>query len=211
LASLVDGTFIDLEGQAGAVPFKIDVHEFTKLFVLVDGIYPNYSRFVKGMKEPITIKEKLFTAWQEACRKDIERAFGVLQAKFQVIARPIHLMKLQRIANKVATCMILHNMCVSDRVMGDPKAYYNPAYEVEVYAEDVEVIDLSQPPDILKVQEMVDKNRVVEKAVTGVWSATKEVQSILIKKRKVWSELKNEEEHIRLHKAIMDFTIKNRP
>ena len=153
----------------------------------------------------------LFTAWQEACRKDIERAFGVFQSKFQIIARPIHLIKLTRIANKVATCIILHNMCVSDRVMKDPRAYYNPAFEVEIYAENVESIDLSQPRDLVKVQSTFDRNRTVEKAVTGIWNATKEVQSILVRKRKVWSELRDEEEHLRLHKAIMDFTIKKRP
>ena len=42
LASLVDGSFIDVEQQAGAVPFTIDVEEFNKLFVLVDGIYPSF-------------------------------------------------------------------------------------------------------------------------------------------------------------------------
>ena len=37
---------------------------------------------------PLTNEEKRYTAWQEAARKHIERAFGVLQCRFQVMARP---------------------------------------------------------------------------------------------------------------------------
>jgi Plant transposon protein len=57
------------------------VDDFNELFFLVDGIYPKYSQFVKGIKDPINQTEKSYTAWQEACRIDIEQAFGTLQAK----------------------------------------------------------------------------------------------------------------------------------
>jgi hypothetical protein len=69
------------------VPYVIGLEEFKWLYILVDGIYPKYSRFVKGMKEPTTRKEKIMTAWQEGARKDIGRAFGIQQAKWQWIAR----------------------------------------------------------------------------------------------------------------------------
>ena len=52
------------------------------MFVLADGINPEYSRFVKAQKGPITDGKKLMTMWQEGARKDVERAFGVLQGKF---------------------------------------------------------------------------------------------------------------------------------
>jgi hypothetical protein len=87
------------------------------LYILVAGIYPKYSRFVKGMKELIIKKERIMTSWQEGARKDIERAFGILQSKFQWIARPIHLLSLSDISNRVAACLILHNILVSDRIM----------------------------------------------------------------------------------------------
>ncbi len=61
---------------------------FDRLFALVDGIYPQYSRFVKGIQLPVTNAEKSFTGWHEAAQKDIERAFGVLQGRFQVTTRP---------------------------------------------------------------------------------------------------------------------------
>jgi hypothetical protein len=42
----------------------------------------------QGIPLPLREPEKRYTAWQEATRKDIERAFGVLQSRFQVIAKP---------------------------------------------------------------------------------------------------------------------------
>jgi hypothetical protein len=51
------------------------------MFLLVDGIYPKFSRFVKTVKEPVTHQQRVFASWQESARKDIERAFGVLQGK----------------------------------------------------------------------------------------------------------------------------------
>ena len=68
---LTNGTFEDLEKRAGTVPFKILQEEFERMFILVDGIYPPYSRFVKGIKDPNTQQEKYYTKWQEGARKDI--------------------------------------------------------------------------------------------------------------------------------------------
>jgi hypothetical protein len=99
------------------VPYDVGTEEFFKMFVLVDGIYPPLSRFVRGIAQPIGDKEDRFTCWQESTRKDIERAFGVLQHKFQFMARPIMLMDTLQIGQSVRTCLILHNMCMSDRVM----------------------------------------------------------------------------------------------
>ena len=117
LESLVNGEFEKRESSA--VPFAIGQQVFNQLFILVDGIYPRYSRFVKGMKEPITEEEKSFTKWQESVRKDVERAFGNLQGRFQALATPIVLMDLKVIADLCSSSLILHNMCVSDQIMGD--------------------------------------------------------------------------------------------
>jgi hypothetical protein len=78
LESLLDRTFVDAKKSANVVPFSVAGNLYQLLFVLVDGIYPRYSRFVKGINLPVTESEKSFTAWQEAARKDIEQAFEVL-------------------------------------------------------------------------------------------------------------------------------------
>ena len=95
LDSFVVGTFADIEKEA--VPYSIGTAEFDKLFILTDGAYPRLSRFAKPIKHPMSYDEKKYSAWQEACRKDIERAFGILQQKFQFVARPIYLIELKLI------------------------------------------------------------------------------------------------------------------
>jgi hypothetical protein len=44
----------------------------------------------QGQKAPFPVKEARFWKAQEAWRKDIERAFGVLQAQFAIIRDPAH-------------------------------------------------------------------------------------------------------------------------
>jgi Plant transposon protein len=64
LESITNGTFASIKKNAKVVPYIIDGQQFTKIFCLVDGIYPKYSRFVRGFKEPITAKEVRFAGWQ---------------------------------------------------------------------------------------------------------------------------------------------------
>jgi hypothetical protein len=47
---------------------------------LVDGIYPQWATFVKAISFPQGYKRKHFATAQESARKDVERAFRVLQA-----------------------------------------------------------------------------------------------------------------------------------
>jgi hypothetical protein len=53
--------------------------------------------------------------WQEISRKLIERAFRVLQAKFQCLVRPVLLHNPEKISNMVVGCIIMHNMMVEHR------------------------------------------------------------------------------------------------
>jgi hypothetical protein len=70
---LLNGSFEKLEEEAGVVPYSIGDETFQKLFILVDGIYPQYSRFVKGIQQPISVEEMNYTEWEEGCRKDRKR------------------------------------------------------------------------------------------------------------------------------------------
>jgi hypothetical protein len=66
LDRMTNGTFTALEAEAGVTPFFIDgeIEGFNKTYFLVDGIYPRYTRFVKGVREPILEEDKRFTKWQ---------------------------------------------------------------------------------------------------------------------------------------------------
>ncbi|XP_075642040.1 uncharacterized protein LOC142613542 [Castanea sativa] len=107
--------FNDLaEGCAPVVHYSINGHDYTMRFYLADGIYPKWAIFVKTIIAPQRHKQKLFAVAQEVYRKDVECAFGVLQARFAIVrglARFFHLETLQKI---MKTCVILHNMLVED-------------------------------------------------------------------------------------------------
>ena len=124
---LTNGTFTATEEESGVTPFNCGTFGvFDKTYLLVDGIYPPWSRFVRGEKEPYTEAEKRFTAWQEGARKDVERSFGVLQSKWKAVASPIHHLEPRLIGEMMTCCLILHNMGVCDRVMGDVNIRYDP-------------------------------------------------------------------------------------
>lgn len=197
---MIDGTLHDIETQSGSVPFTILEEQFTNVFLLVDGIYPSYSRFVRGIKHPITQQEKKYTAWQEACRKDIERAFGVLKGAWQCLDRPFLLHHVADIADRVACCLLLHNILVTDRVM-DGNSYnfrerYDPTHMIE---EDVDGIEVQQPSDLRAVQAREEGEPVT---VIGVGNLPSHVQQVVTKKER-FNELNDREENRRLHLALM--------
>lgn len=52
----------------------------------------------------------MFASKQEAKRKDIERAFGMLQERFHILTRPCKLWSRDAMYSVMKTCVILHNL-----------------------------------------------------------------------------------------------------
>ncbi|GJW46979.1 putative nuclease HARBI1 [Tanacetum coccineum] len=77
-----------LEGRAPKVSYVVNGHQRNMTYYLFDGIYPLWPAFVKSITSPQIRKHKLFAQHQEAVRKDVERAFGVLQARVAFLRRP---------------------------------------------------------------------------------------------------------------------------
>ena len=195
----VNGEMEQLEKEL--VPFCIGEEQFKQLFVLVDGIYPVRTRFVKAIKEPSTDEEKALTSWQEAARKDIERAFGLLQSRFKVLSRSILLRSLQRIESMVTCCLILHNMLVSDRIMeGDCRARHNPANNLVItHDNDVQV------PSGADYESAVSKTRSTARARARLCGRRADEEVVqLVTRRSRFLAMINKDESARLHVALMD-------
>ncbi|KAL0006319.1 hypothetical protein SO802_013880 [Lithocarpus litseifolius] len=108
--------FSELEqGRALAVNYSINGHEYIMRYYLTDGIYPKWSTFVKTIPSPRGHKRKLFAKAQEANRKDVERAFGVLQARFAIVRGPARFFYSETLQDIMKACVILHNMIIEDK------------------------------------------------------------------------------------------------
>jgi hypothetical protein len=73
---------------------------------------PEWSDFMKIVPHPIDRKKQYFAKVQESARKDIERAFGVLQTRWGVIHGPTYGWDRQHLSYIMSACIIMHNMIV---------------------------------------------------------------------------------------------------
>uniref|UniRef100_A0A0D3CC35 DDE Tnp4 domain-containing protein n=1 Tax=Brassica oleracea var. oleracea TaxID=109376 RepID=A0A0D3CC35_BRAOL len=74
-----------LKGHAPQVTFSVNRSEYHLAYNLIDGIYPKWTTFIQSIPIPQGPKAVLFAQHQEAVRKNVERAFGVLQARFVIV------------------------------------------------------------------------------------------------------------------------------
>jgi len=81
---------------------------------------------VKSVPLPQSAKDRLFGERQEAVRKDVERAFGVLQSRFAIVHYPARNMDRVELGMIMKACIILLNMIVEDK-----RDSYDLAFEYE--------------------------------------------------------------------------------
>nr|XP_043639649.1 protein ALP1-like [Erigeron canadensis] len=92
--------------------FVVNGREYKRGYYLTDGIYNKYSTFVKAYLYPTDPKEKRFKKLQEGARKDVERAFGVLKGKWNILRPPLRPLIKHKIGQYVYAACILHNMVI---------------------------------------------------------------------------------------------------
>lgn len=109
-----------LTGTEDLVEFQVNGNSYTQAYYLADGIYPNWPVLIKTLRHATDPAGKLFSTLQEAARKDIERAFGVLQARWGMVSQPCRLWCLEEVAQMMICAIILHNMIVEERSEDDP-------------------------------------------------------------------------------------------
>nr|XP_043639489.1 uncharacterized protein LOC122610577 [Erigeron canadensis] len=60
------------------------------------------------------LKTTKFKRYQEAVRKDVERAFGVLRGRWAILKQDVRPYSVNKIKRRMYACVILHNMIVQD-------------------------------------------------------------------------------------------------
>jgi hypothetical protein len=69
---------------------------------------------VKAFQCPQGNRKVHFTRTQEAVRKDVERAFGVLQSRFAMVWGPAKRWRKEDLWYIMQACVLLHNMIIED-------------------------------------------------------------------------------------------------
>lgn len=117
--NVVEASTLTVKIAAGTYPppleYLIGSETRNKPYWLADGIYTKWPVFLQTITFPSNKKEECLARNQECARKDVERAFGVLQSKWHIIARPARFWSKQTMKEVMQCCIILHNMMVEDR------------------------------------------------------------------------------------------------
>jgi hypothetical protein len=124
------------EGQGLQVNYSINGNDYSLGYYLADEIYLSWATFVKIIPDPQGNKKKYFAKAQEACRKDVEHALGVLQSHFAIVRRSAHLWNEESIRNIIMAYITMYNMIVEDEKDEDDDFIYDYMGEVTVSHDD---------------------------------------------------------------------------
>ena len=127
------------KGIAPPANYVIQGKEYNMGYYLADGIYPKWSTIVQTIHQPQGRKKKYFAMKQESCRKDVERAFGVLQSRFEIVAGPGRFWSKNVLHEIITASIIMHNMIIEDeRNLDAPiqEAREAPTPEVEIVVDE---------------------------------------------------------------------------
>ncbi|KAM0996687.1 hypothetical protein ACFX14_006754 [Malus domestica] len=99
---------------------------YDRPYYLADSIYSRWLTFVKRVPRLRSAKEKHFASCQEGCKKDVERCFDILQARWAIGRGAARLFDVESLQSIMMTCIILHNMIVEDEYNYEVVDEYEP-------------------------------------------------------------------------------------
>nr|GEV12551.1 hypothetical protein [Tanacetum cinerariifolium] len=123
-----------LDDLAHVVLYVVNGVEYRNGYYLADGIYPEWASFVKLFTVATDPKHAYFKQRQESARKDVERAFGVLQGRWGLIQQPTRAYKVNTLRRIMYAGIIMHNMILEDQNMSIVDlnhVYSNPARSMQ--------------------------------------------------------------------------------
>nr|KAJ0204294.1 hypothetical protein LSAT_V11C500274300 [Lactuca sativa] len=92
-----------LQGYALKCNFTVNGRTYTKGYYLADGIYLEWATMVKSFPHTANPKRIKFKEMKVAARKDVERAFGVLQSRWAIVRGPARSQHLKNIKDMTYT------------------------------------------------------------------------------------------------------------
>jgi hypothetical protein len=158
------------EGRTAPVNYTINEHEYTMGYYLAYGIYPNWSTFVKTIPRPLGAKRKYFASKQESAKKDVERAFGVLQSRFAIVCGPVRYCNEETLAYIMKACIIMHNMIIEDE--GAMNLGFDHEHEVNSFisvshGETPELYDFLQTHN--RIKDRATSSQLQEDLIEHLW------------------------------------------
>ncbi|GKD23472.1 ALP1-like protein [Tanacetum coccineum] len=123
-----------LDDLAHVVPYVVNGVQYRNGYYLADGIYPEWASFVKSFTVATDPKHTYFKQRQESARKDVERAFGVLQGRWGLIQQPARAYEVNTLRRIMYAGIIMHNMILEDQnmsVVDLNHVYSNPARSMQ--------------------------------------------------------------------------------
>ena len=85
---------------------------FPSAIILGDSAFPNKEWLIPPLHAPISEAERRFNASHTSSRAIIERAFGVLKQRFNVLKTPIRVKTPEYACEIIKCCAALHNLCL---------------------------------------------------------------------------------------------------
>jgi hypothetical protein len=150
--------------------YMVNDHNYTMGYYLADGIYPCWEIFVKSYSNPQGNKKVHFTKAQEAVRKDVERAFGVLQARFSMVKGPARIWDKDTLWYTMTSAVIIHNMIIENERDEEEDYDYDQDGGEVLRLEDYEQRDPLVLEEFLKIHQKIEDRQVHEGLMEHLWA-----------------------------------------
>lgn len=96
------------------VKFVANSHTYNYDYYLADVIYSKWQTFVKSLKKPKGKKNLDFHNARAVARKDVERAFKILQVQFAIVRGPPRFWDQKIIWYIIHACVSMHNIIIEN-------------------------------------------------------------------------------------------------
>ena len=129
-------------------------------YYLADGIYPKWATIVQSISYPQELAHEFFAKKHESYRKDVERAFRVLQARFAIIRGLARFWHHEDLTFIMKACIILHNTIIEDERVDE-----NELVAIASANDDYDSLGTDGPVEVSRGQRPFDQFMTTNRAI----------------------------------------------